>query len=86
MTEAQLFPLAPINAAREAFKGIVYSVEGAIEGRLENAANSSASHSDDIAKLNAIVQALRTELGKPPSCIVCLYLVSRGTRPLPRSS
>ena len=75
MTEAQLFPLAPMNAAREAFKGIVHAVEDAIEKRLENAADSSASHSDDIAKLNAIVQALRTELGKPPSFIVCLCLV-----------
>ena len=66
MTEAQLFPLAPMNAAREAFKGILYTVEGAIERRLGNATDPSASHSADIAKLNAIVQDLRTELGNPP--------------------
>jgi len=75
MTEAQLFPLAPMNAAREAFRGIVYAVEGAIERRLENAADSTASHSDDIAKLNAIVQDLRTELGKLSSFIAFLHLV-----------
>ena len=76
MTEAQLFPLAPMNAAREAFKGIVHAVEGAIERRLENAADSSASHSDDIAKLNAIVQDLRTELGKSVCAFaLCLHSV-----------
>ena len=64
MTEAQLFPLAPMNAAREAFKGILYAVEGAIEKRLENALDSTASHNEDIAKLNVIVQELRNELGK----------------------
>jgi len=74
MAEAQLFPLAPMNAARETFKGIVHGVEEAIE-RWLNAADSSASYSDAIARLNAIVQALRTQLGKPPSFIVPLYLV-----------
>lgn len=67
MTEAQLFPLAPMNAAREALKGILNAVEDAIEKRLENAPDSSASHSEDIAKLNAIVQDLRTELGESSS-------------------
>ena len=66
MTEAQLFPLAPMNAAREAFKGILYAIEGAIEKRLENALDSTASHNEDIAKLNVIVQELRNELGKLP--------------------
>lgn len=75
MTEAQLFPLAPINAAREAFRGIVYTVEDAIEKRLETAADSSATHSEDIAKLNAIVRDLRTELGKLHHFAVCLYLI-----------
>jgi len=71
MTEAQLFPLAPINAAREALKRILDSVEGAIEKRLESAPDSSASHGEDIAKLNTIVQDLRTELGESrPSCIL----------------
>lgn len=71
MTEAQLFPLAPINAAREVLKGILDSVEGAIEKRLESAPDSGASHGEDIAKLNAIVQDLRTELGESrSSCIL----------------
>lgn len=75
MTEAQLFPLAPMNAAREAFKGILYTVEGAIERQLGNATDSSTSHNEDIAKLNAIVRDLRTELGKLLSFTTCLYLV-----------
>lgn len=64
-----MFPLAPMNAAREVFKGILYTVEGAMEKRLENAPDSATSHSEDIAKLNAIVQELRNELGGslPPS-------------------
>lgn len=70
-----MFPLAPMNAAREAFKGILHTVEGAIEKRLENALDSNASHGEDIAKLNAIVRDLRTELGKLPSFTVYLYLV-----------
>jgi len=71
MTEARLFPLAPINAAREVLKGILDSVEDAIEKRLESAPDSSASHGEDIAKLNAIVQDLRTELGESrSSCIL----------------
>ena len=75
MTEAQLFPLAPMNAAREAFKGILYTVEGAIERQLGNATDFSTSHNEDIAKLNAIVRDLRTELGKLLSFTTCLYLV-----------
>lgn len=74
MTEAQLFPLAPMNAAREAFKGILYAVDGAIEKRLESIPDSSASHSEDIAKLNAIVRDLRTELGELNFLVVCLCL------------
>lgn len=71
MTEAQLFPLAPINAAREVLKRILDSVEDAIEKRLESAPDSIASHGEDIAKLNAIVQDLRTELGESrSSCIL----------------
>ena len=62
-----------MNAAREAFKGILHTVEDAIEKRLENVSDSSASHSEDIAKLNAIVQELRTELGQPHSFVVRLY-------------
>jgi len=42
MTEAQVFPLDPMDAAREVFKGIVYAVEDAIEKRLENTADSTA--------------------------------------------
>ena len=75
MTEAQLFPLAPMNAAREAFKGILYAVEDAIGKRLENVTDSDATHSKDIAKLNAIVQELRNELGKSPFAIVVSWLV-----------
>lgn len=74
MTEAQLFPLAPMNAAREAFKGILHEVEGAIEKRLENASESSASHDEDIAKLNAIVQDLRHELGELSFFTILLVL------------
>ena len=73
VTEAQLFPLAPMSAARDAFKGILHDVEDAIERRLENAPDSSASHNEDIVKLNAIVQDLRTELGKPCASYMCLY-------------
>lgn len=65
MTGAQLFPLAPMNAAREALKGILNAVEVAIEKQLESAPDSGASHSEDITKLNAIVKDLRTELGEP---------------------
>ena len=72
MTEAQLFPLAPMNAAREAFKGILYAVDDAIEKRLENTPDSSASHNEDIAKLNTIVRDLRTELGELNFLVVCL--------------
>lgn len=53
-----------MNAAREAFKGILHTIEDAIEKRLENVPDSSDSHSEDIAKLNAIVQDLRNELGR----------------------
>lgn len=62
-----------MNAAREALKGILGAVEDAIEKRLESAPDSSASHSEDIAKLNTIVQDLRTELGGSRSLFVCLY-------------
>jgi hypothetical protein len=62
-----------MNAAREAFKGILHTVDDAIEKRLENVSDSSASNSEDIAKLNAIVRDLRTELGQPHSFVVCLY-------------
>ena len=62
-----------MNVAREVFKGITYTVEGAIERRLGNAADSSASHSTEVTKLNAIVQDLRTELGNPLSYRI-LYL------------
>ena len=62
-----------MNAAREALKGILGAVEDAIEKRLESAPDSSASHSEDIAKLNAIVQDLRTELGVSRSLVVCFY-------------
>lgn len=86
MTEARLFPLAPMNAAREAFKGIVHAIEGAIERRLEGAADSSASHGEDIAKLNAIVRDLRTELGKLFSFTVRLRPIQGGPPPLLRSS
>ena len=61
-----------MNAAREAFKGILHTVEDAIEKRLENVSDSSTSHSEDIAKLNAIVQELRTELGQPYSFVIRL--------------
>ena len=64
VTEAQLFPLAPMNAAREAFKAILYAIENALEKRLENAPDPNASHNEDIAKLNTIVRELRNELGK----------------------
>lgn len=58
-----------MNAAREAFKGILYAVEDATAKRLENALDSTTSHNEDIAKLNVIVQELRNELGKllPPA-------------------
>lgn len=64
-----MFPLAPINAAREAFKGILCAVETAMDKRLEDASNSTTSHGEDIAKLNGIVRELRNELGKllPPA-------------------
>jgi len=62
-----------MNAAREALKGILGAVEDAIEKRLESAPDSSASHSEDITKLNAIVQDLRTELGGSRSLVVCPY-------------
>ncbi|KAF9784973.1 Afadin and alpha-actinin-binding-domain-containing protein [Thelephora terrestris] len=64
VTEAQLFPLAPMNAAREAFKGILHAVDDAIEKRLDNIPDSNDPHNADVAKLNAIVQDLRNELGK----------------------
>ena len=70
-----MFPLAPMNAAREAFRGILYAVEDAIEKRLENVPDSDAAHSKDIAKLNVIVQELRNELGKSPLAIVVSWLV-----------
>jgi len=75
MTEAQLFPLAPMTAAREAFKGILHAVEDGIEKRLENVPDSNASHREDIAELNAIVQDLRTELGKLLSSAICVYSI-----------
>ncbi|KAF9782712.1 hypothetical protein BJ322DRAFT_1022293 [Thelephora terrestris] len=61
VTEAQLFPLAPMNATREAFKGILHAVGDAIEKRLDNIPDPSGSRNADVAKLNAIVQHLRNE-------------------------
>lgn len=75
MTGAQLFPMAPMNAAREALKGVLNAVEDVIEKRLESAPDPSASHCGDIAKLNAIVKDLRTELGEPSFHNSLLYLI-----------
>ena len=62
-----------MSAAYDRFKGVLHDVEDAVERRLENAPDSSASHNEDIVKPNVIVQDLRTELGKPRSSGVCLY-------------